>query len=178
MHSLLDEYWEESLLKDIGNGLGEYIKVAEETKLRRYTSYARICIFMRLDQALPDSVSLSHYDHECIQPLDYEHVPFRFRKCHAHGHLFRDCLLNAKTSNTDPSNPPTQDGFTKAPSRKRVNKKPSAGKKPLPDSATTPSTSNSFEILAQASDELDLSNKPIPPAQRFLSPSPTFGPTP
>eukprot|EP00253_Pinus_taeda_P035837 PITA_35837 len=66
MYSLLEEYWEESLLKEIGNGLGEYIKAVEETKLQRYTSYARICVFMHLDQALPNSVSLAHYDHEWI----------------------------------------------------------------------------------------------------------------
>lgn len=29
MYSLPEEYWDEGLLKDIGNGLGEYIKVAE-----------------------------------------------------------------------------------------------------------------------------------------------------
>ena len=79
MYSLLDEYWNEDILKDIGNGLGEYIKTVEETKLRRYTSYARICVFMHLDKALRDSVSLSHRDNEWIQPLDYEHVPFRCR---------------------------------------------------------------------------------------------------
>lgn len=77
MYSLPDEYWDEDILKDIGNGLGEYIKAAEETKLCKYTSYARICVFMCLDKALPESVSLSHRDEEWIQPLDYEHVPFR-----------------------------------------------------------------------------------------------------
>eukprot|EP00253_Pinus_taeda_P003170 PITA_03170 len=88
MYSLPEEYWDEGLLKDIGNGLGEYIKVAEELKLRNYTSYACICVFMRLDKALPDSVSLFHDDYEWTESLDYEHVPFRCRKCHAHGHLF------------------------------------------------------------------------------------------
>lgn len=178
MYSLLDEYWEESLLKDIGNGLDEYIKVVEETKLRRYTSYAHICVFMRLDQALPDSVSLSHYDHEWIQPLDYEHVPFRCRKCHAHGHLFRECPLNAKTGTPEPSNSLTQDAFTKAPSSKRANKKPFAGKKPLRDSASIPTTSNSFEILAQASDELNLSTKPSPLPKDASSHPPPSDPPP
>lgn len=63
MCSLLEEYWDEESLRDIGNGMGEYIKVVEETKLRKYTSYARICVFMRLDKALPDSVTLSHDDY-------------------------------------------------------------------------------------------------------------------
>ena len=44
MYSLPLEYWDEESLKDIGKGLGEFIKIAEETKLRHYTSYARICV--------------------------------------------------------------------------------------------------------------------------------------
>lgn len=131
MYSLPEEYWSEGSLKRIGNRLGEYIKAAEETKLRRYTSYARICVFMRLDNALPDLVSLSHEDYEWIQPLDYEHVPFRCRKCHAHRHLFRDCPLNQKASDPDSSDTHAQEGFTKVPSRKRAHKKPSSGNKPL-----------------------------------------------
>ena len=78
------EYWDEETLKDIRNGLGDFIKVAEETKNRRYTSYARIYIYMHLNKALSDSVSIYHDDFEWIQTLDYEHVPFRCRKCHAH----------------------------------------------------------------------------------------------
>jgi len=160
MYSLLGEYWDEGILKDIGNGLGEYIKAAEETKLRRYNSYAPICVFMRLDKALPDSVSLSHDDYEWIQPLDYEHVPFRCRKCHAHGHLFRDHPLNIKAPVSDPSNMSAQEGFTKVHNRKRAHKKPAPGRKPPQDSASFPSTSNSFKILAQTSEDQPLSLKP------------------
>lgn len=114
---------------------------------------------MSLDKALPNSVSLSHDDYEWIQPLDYEHVPFHCRKCHAHGHLFRDCPLNAKANVSDPSDLSTQDGFTKVPSRKWGHKKPASGKKPQQDIASIPSTSNSFEILAQASEEPPLNSK-------------------
>jgi len=88
MYFLSSKYWDEHSLKEIGKGLGEFIKMTEESKLCRYTSYTRICVFMRLDKALLNSVSLFHDDYEWIQPLDYEHVPFRCRKCHAHGHLF------------------------------------------------------------------------------------------
>ena len=62
MYSLPLEYWDEETLKDIGNGLGVFIKVSEETKLRRYTSYARICVHMHVAKALTDSVSLFHDD--------------------------------------------------------------------------------------------------------------------
>lgn len=66
LYSLPWEYWEEDSLQEIGNALGEFIKVAEETKLCRYTSYAWICVYMDLKQALPDMVSLFHDDIEWI----------------------------------------------------------------------------------------------------------------
>ena len=159
--------------------MGEYIKAAEETKLRRYTSYACICVFMRLDKALLDSVSLSHDDYEWIQPLDYEHVPFRCRKCHAHEHLFRDCPLNFKANASDPSELLAQDGFTKVPSRKRAYKIPATRKKPQQDIASIPSMSNSFEILAQASEEQPLNTKhsSIPISSSAFPPPPGSSPT-
>lgn len=29
-----------------------------------------------------------------MQTVDYEHIPFKCRKFHEHGHLFRKCPLN------------------------------------------------------------------------------------
>lgn len=80
LYSLPLEYWEEESLKVIGNALGDFVKIPEETKTHRYTSYARICVYMDLKQALPDMVSLFHEDVEWIQRIDYEHVPFRCKK--------------------------------------------------------------------------------------------------
>lgn len=94
MYSLPLEYWNKETLKDIDDSLGVFIKAAKETKSRRYTSYARICVLMHLTKELSGSVSLFHDDFEWIQTIDYEHIPFRCRKCHEHGHLFRDCPLN------------------------------------------------------------------------------------
>ena len=162
MYSLPAEYWDEDSLKDIGNGLGEFIKSAKEMKLRRYTSYACICIFMWLDRPLPGSVSLFHDDYEWVQPLDYEHVPFRCRRCHALGHLFRDYPLNAKAQNSDPSDKPDQDGFIKVANCKISHKKTSTGKKPQQGTASIPSTSNSFEVLAKTSDDHTLHTSPSP----------------
>lgn len=101
----------------------DFVKIAEETKMHRYTSYARICVYMDLKQALPDTVSLFHEDVEWIQLIDYEHVPFRCRKCHDLGHLYRDCPLNSKPSVQNTQENPTPDGFTKVLNRRRGNKK-------------------------------------------------------
>eukprot|EP00253_Pinus_taeda_P003838 PITA_03838 len=34
------------------------------------------------------------------QPLDYEHIPFRCRRCHEYGHLYRQCPLNKEEEYT------------------------------------------------------------------------------
>jgi len=49
---------------------------------------------MGLSGVLPDEVILEVFDEEWVQAVDYEHIPFRCRKCHEHGHLFRDCPLS------------------------------------------------------------------------------------
>ena len=74
LYSLPMEYWDEETLQVIGNSLGEFVKIVEETKLRRYTSYARICVYMHLNKALPYAVSIFHDDVKWVQLIDYEHV--------------------------------------------------------------------------------------------------------
>jgi len=129
LYSLPWEYWEENSLQDIGNSLGQFIKVAEETKLCRYTSYARICVYMDLKKALLDMVGLFYEDVEWIQLIYYEHVPFRCRKCHDLGHLYRDCPLNRKPPpQMDPDNL-TSDRFTKVMNHRRGHKKSIANTK-------------------------------------------------
>jgi len=178
LYSLPDEYWDERILKGIGDGVGEYIRTAEETKSRKYISYARICVFIRLNEALPESITLSHRDEEWTQPLDYEHVPFRCRRCHALGHLFRDCPLNVKDNTPAPSENQTLDGFTKVTNRKRSHKKPQIGPKPQPIKPSNAASKNSFDILAQTSEDQPLTSDPIPSHPSSSShPSPTDPPS-
>ena len=49
---------------------------------------------MDLSGALPDEVILEFFYEEWVQTIDYEHIPFRCRSCHEHGHLFRDFPLS------------------------------------------------------------------------------------
>ena len=65
------EYWDEETLKDIGNTLGSYVRVAKQTKHKKYTSYTRICVYMHIEKALLDSINLMHEESEWIQSLDY-----------------------------------------------------------------------------------------------------------
>ena len=106
---------------------------------------------MRLEKALTDSVISYHDDFEWIQPIDYEHVPFHYRKFHAHGHLFRDCPLNASSNSNVGMDRYDYEGFTKVSNHKKHNNKPSSTPKNPPSTSTNPSTSNSFDILANHS---------------------------
>ena len=99
------------MLKDIGNALGEFVKVANQTKQQRYTSYARIFVYMHIDKTLPESIILAHEDTELTQPLDYQHVPFRCHKFHEHGHLYQDCPM--KKIPTVLTTAVDEDGFRK-----------------------------------------------------------------
>jgi hypothetical protein len=121
LYSLPQEFWLEEILMGINNTLGRHVKSLEATKQRKYTSYARICVYMDISKALPGSVTLEYQDEEWAQTIDYEHIPFRCRKCHEHGHLFRDCPLNAPTK--PKAKEKMKDGFTQVQNRKRKTQK-------------------------------------------------------
>lgn len=176
MYSLPSEYWNEETLKDISNSLGAFIKVVEETKSRRYTSYTRICVHMHLAKELTDAVSLFHDDFEWIQTTDYGHVPFRCRKCHEHGHLFRDCPLNLQSKVPATKASKDAEGFTRVSSRRKHAKKPPIA----PEAPKKPETRNSFETLSSQTNLEDHAFIPpsdpspstqVPPPNPSASPS-------
>jgi hypothetical protein len=142
LYSLPQEFWLEEVLAGIGNTIGIYVKSSEATKQRRYTSYARICVYMNIAKPLPGSITLEYHDEDWSQTIDYEHIPFRCRKCHEHGHLFRDCPLNAIPKDATSTGGKDQDGFIQPAGRKRQ-----GGRKQIPQVNKDPSTSNKFEIL-------------------------------
>ena len=79
MYYLPMEYWTEEILTDIGNTLGNFVKVSEQIRKRRSTSYARICIYLDISQDIPDEIDLTWEDEDWFQAIDYEHIPFRCR---------------------------------------------------------------------------------------------------
>jgi hypothetical protein len=66
----------------IGNTLGKHVKFLESTKLRKYTSYARICVYMSLYKSLSGTITLEYQDEEWAQTIDYEQIPFICQKFH------------------------------------------------------------------------------------------------
>ena len=93
LYSLPQEFWNEEVFFGIGNTLGSYIKIVEITRKKRYTAFTRICVYLDVSGEIPDSITLSYEDLEWMQTLYYEFIPFRCRKCHEHGHLYRDYPL-------------------------------------------------------------------------------------
>jgi hypothetical protein len=89
--------------------------------------------------------------------LDYEHIPFHCRKCHEHGHLFRECPLN-NPNKTNPEDPDkNKDGYTQVTGRRRQ-----TARKVPPQAPSGPSTSNSFEALQKIPEN---PTTPPPPCQ-------------
>jgi hypothetical protein len=72
---------------------------------------------MNISKALMGAVMLEYQDEDWQQTLDYEHIPFRYRKCHEHGHLFRDFPLNKQATKVGDTT--QRDGFTTVTARKK-----------------------------------------------------------
>jgi hypothetical protein len=68
---------------------------------------------MNVVGALPDAVTIAYQDNEWTQMVDYEHIPFRCRKFHAHGHLYHDFSMNAKQPEVKQPENTDVEGFTK-----------------------------------------------------------------
>lgn len=124
LYSLPLDYWKPKSLKTIGNKLGHFLKISEETLKGKYTSFARICVEMDLSRALLEAIILEVYDEEWVQTVDYEHIPFSCRKCHVHDHLFRDCPTNSMEGNGKTSLDRDHEGFTKVGGKGKGGKRP------------------------------------------------------
>lgn len=70
------EFWDPDILEGIGNTIGTFVKVAESTKRGKYTSYARICVYMNIAEPLLEYIELEYHDEIWHQKMDYEHIPF------------------------------------------------------------------------------------------------------
>jgi hypothetical protein len=95
LYSLPQEFWLEEILAGIGNTIGVYVKVSEATRQKGIPPMLRPHpVYLNISKPLPSSISLEYHDEEWSQTIDYEHIPFRCRKYHEHGHIFREFPLN------------------------------------------------------------------------------------
>jgi hypothetical protein len=76
LYSLPYELWRLEILEDIGNALGSFVKIANQTKRMRYVSYLWIYVYLVISKEFLTSIKLSWQDEDWIQNIDYEHIPF------------------------------------------------------------------------------------------------------
>jgi hypothetical protein len=106
---------------------------------------------MDISKALPGTITLEYQDEEWAQTIDYEHIPFRCRKCHEHGHLFRDFPLNAPPSQLRKrSQRMASHRFRLAGSRRR--------RKQLPTIIRKNPNTNSFDALTNLPEAEEVEN--------------------
>lgn len=59
LYSLPCQFCRPKILEDIGNALGSFVKIADQTKRMRYVSYARICVYLNISKELSASIRIS-----------------------------------------------------------------------------------------------------------------------
>lgn len=87
------------VFKRIGDVLGTYLEHDQSYERTGIMNMARILVHLDNRAGLEEKITLHrrHFSHK--QHLDYEGVPFRCRRCHKVGHLYKDCpLLSGVTS--------------------------------------------------------------------------------
>jgi hypothetical protein len=142
LYSLSNEYWHLEILEGIANTLSSFVRIIDATQQGRYTSYAIIFVYPNVSKALPTSICLRYRDNDWIQMLDYEHIPSMCRKCHMHGHLFRDYPMNKQFDQSKSHHDKDEDNFEKVPLKCKTLKKI-----PIHPNRKGPRINNNFRSL-------------------------------
>ena len=127
----------------MGNSLGNFINIADETRIKKDMAYARICVYMHIAKMLHNSISILHDEFEWIQTIYYEHVTFFGRLFHNHGHIFIYFPLNQSSKDPKSSDSKDVEGFTKVTGRRPQSKKTNGA-----PAQQLPNTNNNFDALS------------------------------
>lgn len=93
------QFWTPQVFKCIGDALGTYLEHDQSYEQTGIMTMARILVHLDTRVGLEEKITLHLRHFSRKQLLDYEGVPFRCRRCHKVGQLYKDCpLLSGVTS--------------------------------------------------------------------------------
>ncbi|GLJ20508.1 hypothetical protein SUGI_0373300 [Cryptomeria japonica] len=90
--------WVDSLFEEIGDAIGSFIMVDNESFKLYHTTF--ICILVELDvsKGLPTKIVINSSFGSWVQTLDYKGIPFTCCKCFKTGHAVGNCGLERKNT--------------------------------------------------------------------------------
>lgn len=86
------EYYEESVLRDIGRAIGPVLRVDTNTTLEAKGSFARLCVQVNLDKPIVKAIKVGGIR----QPVQYEGISSLCFFCGRVGHKAKGCPYRAQ----------------------------------------------------------------------------------
>ncbi|GLJ28581.1 hypothetical protein SUGI_0563070 [Cryptomeria japonica] len=74
-------FWVDPLFEEVGDKLGDFLMVDNDPNDSYHSIFARILVEIDISKALPTEISLTTSKGCWVQPLDYEGIPFKCRRC-------------------------------------------------------------------------------------------------
>lgn len=90
--------WTDSLLQEVGDALGDFLMVDEDSYDIFHSTFARILADLDISNGLPAENLLNSSKGSWVQSLDYEGVLFRCRRCFKTGHATELCGFEKKAT--------------------------------------------------------------------------------
>lgn len=90
--------WADSFFDEIGDAIGSFIMVDNDSNGLYHTTFARILVELDVSMGLPAEIAINSSCGNWVQTLDIEGIPFRCRRCFKTSHAAGNCGLEKKTS--------------------------------------------------------------------------------
>lgn len=85
------ESWDEQIFRWIGNSFGCFVAVDSVTLNKSRLVYARFCVNVTINKALPNFISLKPKWGKWSQAIVYKNATLYCQKCNTQGHSYMDC---------------------------------------------------------------------------------------